>query len=155
MTEPILVIIALIILGGSLVYIIKQVTDYYESKYHFSLWAGVLLFSVALIALALIAGAAHRATIDFLYLVAFGLLGFTLYRDISLSNAGMGLLAFVLQFLLSISLFAIILVVIARWIMNKVLGKKPYYSINPGIAIGLNTGEPFRHFFTLTLNRHE
>lgn len=155
MTEPLLIIIAILIIGTSLVYIIKQVSDYYESKYRFSLWAGVLLLSIAFISFALISGANHRVTVVFLYAIALGLILFTLYRDIALSNVGMGLLAFILQFLLTISLFAIILVIITRWITNKVLGRRQYFNINPGIAIGLNTGEPFRCFFTMNMSKRD
>ena len=141
------------LLGASLVYIIKQVSDYYVSKYHFSLWAGVLLFSIAFIFLALICGATQKITIDCLCIAAVGLILFTLIQDIRLSNVGMGLLAFLLQFLLTISLFSIIFVFAARWIMNRLLGKRAGFVANPGLAIGLNRGEPFRCFFTLNFSK--
>ena len=153
MTEAILIVLAIMIIGASLLYIIKQVSDFYSFKYSFSLWAGVLLMSVAFFFLALIAGATESATIYVLQAVAIGLFLFTLIQDIRLSNIGMGLIAFVLQFLLTISAVAIVLVFFARWVINKILGKRSAFSINPGIAIGLNTGKPFRQFFTLFLGR--
>lgn len=151
MTEPILIMLALLMIGISIAYIIKQVSDYYVLKYHFSLWAGALLIFSAFMLFVLVVGAAESTTIYFLYIVGCGIILFTVVQDIRLSNIGMGLLAFLLQFLIAVSMISIILVVIARWIMNKVLAKKSGFTINPGIAIGLNTGEPFRYFFTLSL----
>lgn len=149
MTEPLLLILLVLILGVSLVYVIKQVSDYYVGRYHFSIWAGVLLMTIAFLALGLVSGARERFTAYFLTILASGLLLFTLVQDIRLASFGMGLLAFILQFFLTISLIAIALVVFARWIMNRVLGKRSL-SINPGLAIGLNTGDPFRLFFTVS-----
>ena len=150
MTESILILVAIMIVGISLLYVIKQLSDYYVAKYHFSLWAGVLLLSVAALLWLLISGASQIATVYFLGALASGLVLFTLIQDVRLSNVGMGIIAFIVQFLLVISLFALILTIIARWIMNRVLGRNKNWQINPGVLIGLNSGEPFRCFFTIS-----
>ncbi len=150
MTESILAIVAIFIVGISLLYVIKELSDYYVTKYHFSLWCGVLLMSVAVILMILITGASQMTTVHFLVIIASGLVLFTLIQDIRLSSIGMGIVAFIVQFLLTISLFAIILTLIARWIMNKAFGKGNNWQINSGVLIGLHSGEPFRYFFTIS-----
>lgn len=150
MTESILVIVCIFIIGISLLYIVKELSDYYVTKYHFSLWAGVLLMSIAAILAILINGASQMATVYVLEVLAFGLIIFTLIQDIRLSNIGMGIVAFIVQFLLTISLFAIILTIVARWIMNRVLGRGKNWQISPGVIVGLHSGEPFRCFFTVS-----
>ena len=150
MTEPILAIVAIFIIGISLLFIVKELSNYYATKYHFSLWAGVLLMSIAAILMALISGASQMTTVHFLVILSSGLVLFTLIQDIRLSNTGMGIVAFIVQFLLTISLFAIILTIIARWIMNRVLGRSRNWEINPRVLFGLNSGESFRCFFTIS-----
>lgn len=153
MTEALLILFFVLLLGTLLVYGVKQVSDYYVLKYHFSLWAGVLLFAIAFGCFALIPGASQQITVYFLLSLGIVIILFTLIQDVRLSSLGMGLLAFVLQFILVISIVSIVLFFIARWTMNKVLGHRPYYSINPGIVLGLNAGEPFRCFFSISRNQ--
>lgn len=154
MTEVILIILVSSLVGVSLMYVIKQLSDYYATKYHFSLWAGVLLMAISLVALGLTESATEDITVHFLRIIAVGCILYTLCQDVRLFSVGMGLAAFTLQILLTASFFVIILAIITRWFMNAVLGKRSRLTINPGIAVGFNFGDPFRYFFTLSIHKN-
>lgn len=47
----------------------------------------------------------------------------------------------------------IIFVMISRWVMNVDLSKYSSLTISPCIAIGMNSGDAFRYFFTPSLHK--
>ena len=89
--------------------VIRRVTAYYRTRYHFSLWSGVLVVVIAC-ALSGFCYARYGSFRPWYVAGSAGLLVITAFLDVHHAGWGMGLLAFVLEAVLSVFFAAIVLV---------------------------------------------
>ncbi len=153
MPEIILFLLAVFAVGVAVVIGIRAVSDYYATHYSFSIWAGtfILFFAFIILAVALVYNTPDSIASEILEVISLSAIVFVCIQDIRLSTLLRGLAAFILQILIAVSLWAIALIMIARFIANLLLGRRGRRHIQPGIMLGLYPGQPIRRFFTLNI----
>ena len=154
MAEIILILAALIAFGVIIVIVIKRIDDYYIERYSFSIWAGAFVLLLSLLLLYIAMTARTYLVYELFRITGIILLVFVLIRNMRLSTIIMGVVAFVIQFFMAISLVAIALTMIARYIANRILGRRTVLSrIQPVITLSFIRGEPIRHYFSFIIRQ--
>ncbi len=152
MAEIILLLAGFIAFGILMVTVIKRIDNYFIERYSFSIWAGAFVLFSSLLLLYIAMTAKTHVVYMLFRIIGIGLLAFVLIRNIRLSTLIMGVIAFILQFFLAISIAAIALTILARYIANRVLGKRTAFShVQPVLTLDFMRGEPIRYYFSFLI----
>lgn len=127
---------------------IKKVTEYYVRRFAFNIWAGTCLLMVGIIIL-LISGYANTKEARILLQIAgFFALAYVIIQDVRLSNLPMGLIAFIVQVFLAMSILTIFMFIAISLLINHMLARKRFTSqIQPIFLLGIRVDELFARFF--------
>lgn len=149
MAEAVLLLVAVLLLGSLAIRLVKKASDYYVNHYGFSLWAGAILIIVSLAFSILSAMSKTHISQSICTIAGLFLALFTLVQDIRLSSFPKGFGAFIIQIIIALFCVSMLFVLLARSIINRIVGRpSDLHRINPGVALGLYPGAPFRCFFT-------
>lgn len=151
LTLTAIIVVMIAVVAGTIASF-KSVAAFYRQRFQFSIWSGVLLFSLAL-SLIVISESTDRQESSMYVLIAISaiLAVLTIYNDIRLAGFGWGAIAVGLQILLSFCLMFIVTFGLIAYIVRRVFKVRgSLFSPVLGIGVGMR-GELFllMHFLHL------
>lgn len=149
--EYILIGVGAIAFAFLLIGIVRRISRYYRERHNMSIWAGVFLLVIGLVIVAY--SYIHFQTINIPFIVAASIIAImTLVLDMVHAGIGMGMLAFLLQIILSAFFIAIVLAAIVFFIIRSLRrGEDMVLDAVTGTTSGFrNAVQLFFRFFTLS-----
>lgn len=149
--EYILIGVGTIAFAFLLIGIVRRISRYYRERHNMSVWAGVFLLVIGLVIVAY--SYIHYQKINIPFIVAASIIAIiTLVLDLVHAGIGMGILAFLLQIILSVFFIAIAIAAIVFFIIRSLRrGEDMVLDTVTGTTSGFrNAVQLFFRFFTLS-----